>query len=86
MDHLLDVSDLPAPEPLERALDALAVLPAGDRLLLRHRRQPFPLYDMLRRMGYRWQVDGREGDWQILIEPAAAPVSDPGAAPRRPVL
>jgi uncharacterized protein (DUF2249 family) len=69
MNHRLDVSDLPPPEPLERALDALAELPVGDRLLLLHRRQPFPLYDLLRRMGYRWEVSGREGDWQILIEP-----------------
>jgi uncharacterized protein (DUF2249 family) len=68
MDHHLDVSNLPPPEPLERTLDALAELPAGDRLLLCHRRQPFPLYDLLRRMGYRWQVSGQEGDWQILIE------------------
>ena len=70
MDHRLDVSDLPAPEPLERALDALATLPPGDRLLLCHRRQPYPLFDLLQRMGYRWQVDGSEGDWRILSEPA----------------
>jgi len=69
MDHRLDVSQLPPPEPLEQTLDALAELPAGDRLLLCHRRQPFPLYDLLRRMGYRWEVSGCEGDWQILIEP-----------------
>lgn len=76
MDHLLDVADLPPPEPLERALDALTDLPAGDRLLLHHNRQPYPLYDLLRAMGYRWEVSGREGDWQICIEP------DPGVTPR----
>lgn len=73
MDHLIDVSDLPAPEPLERTLDALCELSQGDRLLLLHRRQPFPLYDMLRRMGYRWQVAGEDGNWRILIEPVSAP-------------
>lgn len=76
MDHLLDAADLPPPEPLERALDALSGLPPGDRLLLRLRRQPYPLYDLLRRMGYRWEVSGQEGDWQICIEPEA------GAPPR----
>ncbi|NBC15453.1 MAG: DUF2249 domain-containing protein [Gammaproteobacteria bacterium] len=77
MDQLLDVSDLPAPQPQEGTLDALAMLPAGDRLLLlRHRRQPFPLYDMLRRMGYHMQVDGSDGAWHILIEPAVASSSD----------
>ena len=72
MDRVLDVSNLPAPEPLERTLDAVCKLSQGDRLLLRHRRQPFPLYDMLRRMGYRWQVPGEDGDWRGLIEPVSA--------------
>jgi uncharacterized protein (DUF2249 family) len=76
MDLLLDVADLPPPEPLERALDALASLSRGDRLLLRLRRQPFPLYDLLRQMGYRWEVTGQDGEWQICIE------SDTGASPR----
>ena len=68
MDHLLDATDLPPPEPLERTLDALSTLPPGDRLLLRLRRQPFPLYDLLRGLGYRWTASGLEGDWRILIE------------------
>jgi TusA-related sulfurtransferase len=72
VDHLLDVSDLPPPEPLERTLDALIGLPPGDRLLLCIPRQPFPLFDLLRRMGYRWVVTGEEGGWRILIEPGAA--------------
>jgi uncharacterized protein (DUF2249 family) len=72
MDHRLDVADLPPPEPLERTLDALAMLPPGDRLLLHHRRQPYPLYDLLGRMGYRWEVTGSDGDWTILIAPAGA--------------
>jgi len=70
LDHVIDARDLPAPEPLERTLDTLADLPAGDRLLLRNRRQPFPLFDILRRMGYCWEVSGNEGDYLILIEPA----------------
>lgn len=82
MDHLLDLSDLPAPEPLERTLDALHELPSGDRLLLRHRRQPYPLYDLLRRMGYRWEVSGSDGDWHILIEPT----TDPDTSAVRPLL
>ncbi len=69
MDHVIDARDLPAPEPLERTLDALSDMRAGDRLLLRNRRQPFPLYDILWRMGYRWEVSGNEGDYLILIEP-----------------
>lgn len=67
MDLELDVTDLAPPEPLERVLDALADLPAGDRLLVLHRREPFPLYDLLRRMGYGWRTQGEEGRYRILI-------------------
>ena len=69
MDRELDVRGLEPPEPLERVLDALADLPAGDRLLLLHRREPFPLYDLLRRMGYGWRTQGEDGSYRILIWP-----------------
>lgn len=72
MDHLLDLKDLPPPEPLERTLDALSGLAPGDRLVLRLGRQPFPLYNLLRSMGYRWEVTAGEGYWQVCIEPEAA--------------
>jgi hypothetical protein len=81
VDRRLDVSDLPAPEPLERVLDVLMAMPAGDRLVVHHRRQPFPLYDLLPRMGYRWQVSGNEGDWEILIEESRPPGPASGPAP-----
>jgi len=69
MDLVLDVSSLEPPEPLERVLDALADLPAGDRLRVLHRREPFPLYDLLRRMGYAWETTGSDGRFEILIWP-----------------
>ncbi|WPL17454.1 hypothetical protein Thiowin_02468 [Thiorhodovibrio winogradskyi] len=76
----LDVSTLPPPEPLEQTLDALGRLKTGERLIVHHRRQPYPLYDLLKRLGYRWEASGTEGGWRILIEadPAAA---DPLARP-----
>ena len=73
MDHVLDARGLPPPEPMERALDALAALPPDDRLVLRLPRQPFPLFDLLRRMGYLWEVSGTEGDYRILIRLADTP-------------
>jgi TusA-related sulfurtransferase len=76
MDHLIDARDLEPPEPMERTLDALATLPAGDRLVLRLHRQPFPLFDLLRRMGYLWEVGGTDGDYRILIRAADAPSPD----------
>jgi hypothetical protein len=72
MDHVLDARGLEPPEPMERTLDALAALPPDDRLVLRLPRQPFPLFDLLRRMGYRWDVAGSDGDYRILIRPADA--------------
>jgi uncharacterized protein (DUF2249 family) len=71
MDRVLDVSALPPPEPLERVLDALSDLQSGDRLVVHLHRQPFPLYDILGRLGYGWRVEGAEGDWRILIAPEA---------------
>jgi uncharacterized protein (DUF2249 family) len=80
MDRHLDVSTLPAPEPLEQTLDALATLAPGERLVLHHRRQPYPLYDLLKRLGYRWEVQGADEAWQILIEADSAG-ADPLARP-----
>ena len=67
MDVPLDVSSLEPPEPLERILDALAELAADERLRVLHRREPFPLYDILRRMGYAWETTGSDGRFEILI-------------------
>jgi hypothetical protein len=65
MEHCLDVSGLEPPEPLEQILDALADLAESDWLRVKHRREPYPLYGMLRNMGYLWctrahDVDGIE--------------------------
>lgn len=70
MDRELDVSDLEPPAPLERILDALMDLRPGDRLAVRHRRLPYPLFDMLRRMGHRYETTGAEGAYRILIWPS----------------
>ena len=78
MDMPLDVSSLEPPEPMQRVLEALFHLAADDRLLVLHRREPFPLYDILRRMGYRWETTGTEGRFEIVIWRDARP------APSRP--
>ena len=73
MPQVLDVRDLAPPEPLERVLDALADLPAGGRIWILHRREPFPLYDLLRTMGYSWRTRGRDDRFEILIWDSAVP-------------
>lgn len=84
MDRVLDVSRLEPPEPLERVLDALAALLPGDRLHVLHRRDPLPLYDLLRGMGYAWETAGGDGRYEILIWPLkdACGTAPPGGATR----
>jgi uncharacterized protein (DUF2249 family) len=82
---ILDVSALEPPGPLERILDALTDLPQGQSLCVRHRREPFPLYDLLRRMGYQWRTRGGEDRFEIMIWAATADADPtPGPAPAWP--
>lgn len=73
MPEVLDVRALIPPEPLERVLDAVADLKAGGRIWVLHRREPFPLYDLLRTMGYSWHTRGGEDGFEILIWDSAVP-------------
>ena len=78
MEQTIDVSDLEPPEPLERILDTLADMADGDWLRVLHRRDPVPLYRMLKDMGYRWETHRLNTEsFEILIWPAADP-SPPG--------
>jgi len=67
MEHSIDTRDMAPPEPMERVLDTLAGMGPEDRLLVRLRREPFPLYDILRRMGYQWESEGSEADVRVRI-------------------
>ncbi|MFO7594195.1 MAG: DUF2249 domain-containing protein [Pseudomonadota bacterium] len=58
-EQLLDVSDLEAPEPLLKAIDALQALPEGDYLRFCHRMKPCHLYRYLDENGYC--ADTRQG-------------------------
>lgn len=87
MEQIIDVSELEPPEPLEQILDALADLPDGGWLRVTHRRDPVPLYRMLRDMGYRWKTDClATGRFEILIWPVDMPAPDAagGKDPERP--
>jgi hypothetical protein len=67
MERLLDVSALEPPEPLTRILDALDDLQRDDWLRIRHRREPYPLYGMLRDMGFAWRTDWNPAGLEILV-------------------
>ena len=81
MEHYVDVSALEPPEPLEVILDAIADLPPGDYLKVRHRRNPMPLYPMLSDMGYAYAMSSPgPGHFEILIWPRDMP-PPPGVTP-----
>ncbi len=48
----LDVSNLPAPEPMTEIIQALANLTKQQLLQVHHRREPFPLYEKLTAAGW----------------------------------
>lgn len=55
---VVDVRFLAPPEPMERALEALDQLASPeDELQLLIHREPFPLYDVLRRHGYSRETE-----------------------------
>ena len=64
----LDVSDLEPCEPLERSLSALAALKPGEWLRILHRREPFPLYDILQKQAFCWETkSGNNSAFEIII-------------------
>ena len=54
MPRVIDGRELQPPEPLELALMALDTLPDDEELTMLLYCQPHPLFDILRRNGYRW--------------------------------
>jgi uncharacterized protein (DUF2249 family) len=64
---LLDLRALPAPEPMERVLDALDALADGDELRVLLAREPHPLYGVLARMGYRWRTAWQDDGCHVAI-------------------
>lgn len=66
--HELDVRELEPPEPMQRTLDALARLKPGEQLLMRHHREPYPLYTILNERGFSHRTTQLADDsYEILI-------------------
>ncbi|RMD71081.1 MAG: DUF2249 domain-containing protein [Gammaproteobacteria bacterium] len=67
-ERVLDVSDLPPPEPLQKALEAAENLAPGEYLRLIHRREPLLLYPQLEARGFCYRVrPGRTSAFEVLI-------------------
>ena len=74
---ILDVRGLPPPEPLERVLDALGALGAGDRLRLLVDIEPRPLYPILGRCGLAHRTElGAVSGFEVTIWPRPASDAD----------
>jgi hypothetical protein len=67
-EHILDVSELEPPEPLELTLTAVERLTPGDYLRMRHRRFPCLLFDRLDSRGYGHLIrGGHEAACEVFI-------------------
>ncbi|MBD3813446.1 MAG: DUF2249 domain-containing protein [Betaproteobacteria bacterium] len=70
---LVDARELEPPEPMEKVMQALALLRPGQSIRLLLRREPFPLYPLLAERGYRHATRMEsDGSYVILIHPAGA--------------
>lgn len=70
-DLVVDGRDMQPPEPLEKTLAALDILPPGGELLLLIYCHPVPLFNILRKNGFVWQEAMREdGTHEIRIRHA----------------
>ncbi len=66
---MLDVRDLPAPEPMERILAACARLAPGDALAARTPRFPQLLLSLLERRGLTWAaLEEPDGSGVVYVE------------------
>lgn len=67
-EQILDVSELAPPEPMERILEAIETVSAGQYLRVLHSREPFPLYAILEESGFRHRIrDGQATLYEIFI-------------------
>ena len=68
MEILVDARAMQPPEPFERTMEALDQLGQDDVVVLRLYRRPEPLFNVLRRNGYRWtEVAGPEDSFEFRI-------------------
>ena len=55
MNQFIDGRDMQPPEPFERAMAALDLIGDGEEVVMLLNCQPQPLFNVLRRNGYRWE-------------------------------
>lgn len=72
----IDVSDLAPPEPMTVILKHLSTLTVQQCLLIKHRRQPFPLYEKLADAGFSYHcaVKAQDEIELYIFHQVAAPI------------
>lgn len=69
---LIDARWLEPPEPMEKVLQALALMKHGQRIRLLLHREPFPLYPLLKEKGFSHDTLSQpDGTYVILIRQAS---------------
>ncbi len=67
----IDARGLEPPRPMELVMDALCDLESGEELLLILDREPFPLYQVLRRNRCVWRTSSfDDGRFEVVIRTA----------------
>lgn len=66
MIYTLDAREMEHPEPLEISVEILAKMTQSDSYRMRHRKEPFPLYEIARNQGFTYDVEVlSENDYSI---------------------
>ena len=66
--NIIDCRELEHPEPMERVLEAVETLDGNKAILMVHRREPFPLYQILEERNCSHETKTAEdGTVQVLI-------------------
>jgi len=63
----LDVSNMAAPDPMQAILLALSELPQQKILNVSHRKEPFPLYSILKKQGFEYVTQSTKEGFLISI-------------------
>lgn len=63
----IDVSDYEPPRPFEEVIQLLRQMIAGEYVLMRHRKKPLPLLEILQDNGFDFIVREKNALWEIII-------------------
>ena len=63
----VDVSQLPAPEPMQKIIQMLSNLPKGHYLSVFHRKKPETLFSILEQQHYQWHHTSNDIEQHVIF-------------------